>query len=104
MDDASLHLVRAKLLERGVDRLHGALHVALDDEQKLLLPALRRLLHHLFERAGSSANRSHIAELADAVLGQFPGAGFAIDHGELIACLGRAIETPEPPQAWMAPR
>ena len=92
MDDAGSDLIRSELIERGVDRLDGALHVALDDEKELLLTALAGLLHHLFERAGAGACGPDVAQLADAVLGQLAGAGFVLNHGQLIACVGCAIE------------
>ena len=55
VDNAGFDLVRTKLFERGVDRLDGALHVALDDKEELLLAVLAGLLHHLFERACAGA-------------------------------------------------
>ena len=38
------------------------------------------------------ACRPYVAQLADAMLGQFAGPGLVLHHGELIASVRRAIE------------
>src|SRR5690606_797343 len=51
MDDASTNFVRPKLVQRPDDRFDGALHIALDDQRKLLQACGLKLAHHLLERA-----------------------------------------------------
>ena len=48
--------------------------------------------HHLLEAAAGAGDGQALAPLAHAIIGDLPRAGFVLDHGELIARLGRAIE------------
>ena len=85
-------LVGAELVESGDDGLHRALHVALDEQRELLGPGRLQLGHHLLERAALTGHGQALAPLAQAVIGDLAGAGLVLDHGELIAGLGRGIE------------
>src|SRR5690606_21995881 len=87
------HLAGAELVERSCDRLHRALHVALDDERELLLPGLFELLHHLLERTRRAGAAQRLAPLADAVVGDLAGPRLVLDDGDLIARLGSRVET-----------
>ncbi len=93
VDDARRDLIGAKLVQRRGDGFHRPLHVALDDERELFLTGAGKLAHHLFERtARSGADGLQIANLADAILGDFTGAGLALHDGELIARLRSRVE------------
>ena len=87
-------LVGAELFQRADDRLDRALHVALDDEREFLAARRLELRHHLLERAAHAggARRRLLALLADAVIGEFAGAGLGLDHGETVAGVRRAGE------------
>ena len=54
-----------------------------------LLPAGFQLGHHLLERTALAGNRLALAALAHAVVGDLAGAGLVLDHGKLVAGLGR---------------
>src|SRR5690348_5641779 len=95
MNDARRNFVVAGLFERTRDRLDRALHVALDDQREFLAPRGLDLRHHLLERAAHAglARRGLVALLARAIVGDFAGARFALDHREAVARVGRAVET-----------
>ena len=92
MDDARADLVGAELFQRADDRFERALHVGLDDQREVLAARRLELRHHLLERAAHAGRmrRALLALLADAVVGEFARAGFALDHGETVAGLRRA--------------
>ena len=92
MHDARPDLVGADLVERGDDRLDRALHVALDEERELLDAGRLQLGHHLLELAARAGVGHALAPLALAIIGDLAGARLVLDHGELIAGLGRAVE------------
>ena len=96
MNDAGAHLVGAELVESGDDRLHRALHVALDEKREFLGASRFQLGHHLLERAALTGNGEALAPLAHAVIGDLPGAGLVLHHGELVAGLRRGIEAQAP--------
>src|SRR5262245_204312 len=90
--DAGLDLVAADLVECRRDRFDRTLHVAFDDDGKLLDARLFQLVHHLLEAAAGAGCGKPLAPLAHPVVGNFAGAGLVLDHGELVSGLGRRIE------------
>ncbi len=84
-----------RVAKRANDGLDRALHVALDDQRELLAPRRRlELGHHLLERTthGAGPHRRAFATLALAIIGDLAGARLAVDNGEPVAGLGRAVE------------
>src|SRR5690242_10787633 len=94
MNDASRHLLGAELVERADDGFDRALHVALDDERKLLAAGALELAHHLFERAahGAAARFQLLALLPRAIIRDFAGARLARHDGKAVAGFRRAVE------------
>ena len=94
MDDARADLFGAELFEGGHDRLHGTLHVALDDEREFLAARRLELGHHVRKRTArrTAAHGGLFALLPLAIFGDFTGAGLALDDRDAIACVRRAGE------------
>jgi hypothetical protein len=81
MDDPGLDLVGAELLEGARNGFDRALHVALDQERKLLLPLSCSWLI-ICSREPRRLARPPSRGQALAVLGDLAGAGLILDHGE----------------------
>src|SRR5262245_45409089 len=90
--DPRLDLVVAELAQGAADGLHRSLHIALDEERKLLAAGLLQLLHHLLKRARRAGRAQRLAALAQAIVGELARAALALDDGEGIAGLGRRIK------------
>ncbi len=79
------------------------MHVALDHQRELLDAGLFQLAHHLLEAAPLTGHGQPLATLAHAVVGDLAGPRLALDHGELVARLGRRVE-PEDLDRYRRPR
>src|SRR5690606_9530537 len=90
-------LVIAELGQRLDDRFDRTLHVALDDERKLLTArGGLQVRHHLLDRAAAAASRTRrrkIAALTLTVFGDLAGTRLVLDDRKAIARFRRALET-----------
>ena len=87
MDDLHLHFIVRELGQRVIQHLRRALHVALDDQRKVLDIACGKLLVELLEGESRALGQRRLAQLGEPVKRNLPRLERIFDHLQAVADL-----------------